>query len=143
MKPSGRLRVNTKMVHETVDAEVIIIDLDSGTYYSIMGTGADVWRAVERGLTRRQVLDAVAHAYAGDQAAVRPAVDAFLDDLVAHGIVLVDQDAGDDSPAPPSGPASGPFVPPTLTVHDNMADLLTLDPIHDVDERGWPNRGPE
>lgn len=140
-KLSGRLRVNTaKMVHETVDDEVIVINLDTGTYYSIMGTGAEIWRAVERGLSRGQLLDTMAHAYGGERAAVIAAVNAFLDDLMSHEIILVDEAGSEDIPAALNGPAARPFVPPTLAVHDNMADLLMLDPIHDVDEQGWPNR---
>ncbi len=31
-----------------------------------------------------------------------------------------------------------PFQIPVLDVYSDMQDLLLLDPIHDVDETGWP-----
>ncbi len=37
----------------------------------------------------------------------------------------------------------GHFEPPKLAKYTNMSDLLMLDPVHDVDEQGWPNRKPE
>ena len=33
----------------------------------------------------------------------------------------------------------GPFVPPTLEKYTDMQDLVLLDPVHEVDERGWPH----
>ena len=33
-----------------------------------------------------------------------------------------------------------PFEAPRLTKYTDMRDLLVLDPIHDVDESGWPAR---
>jgi hypothetical protein len=35
------------------------------------------------------------------------------------------------------------WVAPTLTVYADMQDLFQLDPIHDVDETGWPSRPAE
>ncbi len=31
------------------------------------------------------------------------------------------------------------FTEPTVHTYADMQDLLLLDPIHDVDETGWPN----
>jgi hypothetical protein len=31
-------------------------------------------------------------------------------------------------------------VPPVLERYTDMQELLFLDPIHDVDESGWPHR---
>ena len=36
------------------------------------------------------------------------------------------------------------YEPPTLKKYDDMADLLLVDPIHDVAaETGWPERRPD
>ncbi len=40
-----RFRVNTPTVtHETIDGEAVIINLDSGSYYSLVDVGATVWQ---------------------------------------------------------------------------------------------------
>jgi hypothetical protein len=36
--------------------------------------------------------------------------------------------------------AHAPYKAPALAVHEDMQDLITLDPIHDVDQVGWPTR---
>lgn len=45
------LRVNTpQVVCETIDGEVVIVNLDKGIYYSLLKTGADIWSRIERQL---------------------------------------------------------------------------------------------
>ena len=38
--------------------------------------------------------------------------------------------------------AKAVFQTPTLNADSDMEDLLLLDPIHDVDEKGWPQAKP-
>ena len=46
---------------------------------------------------------------------------------------------GKAEPQPqPRSPEGTAFNPPVLSVYSDMEDLLLLDPIHDVDETGWP-----
>lgn len=40
-------------------------------------------------------------------------------------------------------PASDEFQPPALESYTDMQDLLLLDPIHEVDEMGWPQKAPD
>ncbi len=143
---SQRLAVNRdKIVHETFDGEVIIINLDTGTYYSLAEAGLDVWRGVEQGVSREVLVDTLAQHYVADRAAVGSAVSQLLDELVAEEIVVLQPAVGDpDGPLQLDAPPEArPFAPPTLSRFTNMSDLLLLDPIHDVDEHGWPHRQPD
>jgi hypothetical protein len=47
-------------------------------------------------------------------------------EIVSHGL----DNNGIDKP---------PFEMPKLSKYTDMEDLLALDPIHEVDEMGWPN----
>ena len=49
-----RFRVNTPTVtHETIDGEAVIINLDSGNYYSLVEVGSFIWGLVERSFRER------------------------------------------------------------------------------------------
>ena len=41
-----------RVVHETIGGEVVAIDNDTGTYFSIEGSGVDVWNALVTGAQR-------------------------------------------------------------------------------------------
>lgn len=133
-------RVNTeRFAHETVDGEVIVIDMDEGNYFSMRGSAARIWQLAEQGHSAGAIVSAF-EALAGNVARpeIESGVGALLDRLAEEGIL---------QPAPPAGTSANPprlsaepFTAPVLEKHTEMQDLLTLDPIHEVDETGWPNR---
>lgn len=138
------LRINLeKVAHETIDGEVIIINLDSGTYYNLIDVALHIWQGLEVGATADQIASVLSGAYDLTKESSREAVDGLLASLLAEEI-LVPADVA----APPSTPfelaerTGLTFTPPVLTMHTNMSDLLMLDPIHDVDEQGWPSTPP-
>jgi hypothetical protein len=63
----------------------------------------------------------------------------FTNSLVAHGLVTAEPTVASVPATALDGPA-GSWEAPKLTVYEDMQDLLLLDPIHDVDETGWPAR---
>jgi hypothetical protein len=140
----GRLSVNSeKIVHETVDDEVIIINLDSGTYYSLVDVGLDVWRGVEQGASTEALVDALVERYAADRRTVAEAVASLVNEMVDQEIVRLEP-VEQPTKWPDLGKlAATSFRPPKLAAYTNMSDLLLLDPIHDVDEQGWPVRRPD
>jgi hypothetical protein len=131
-----RYRVNVPAVaSQTMAGEAILIHFDSGRYYSAEGAGADVIALIERGRTIGEVVDALAAATGEGRQAVEAAVAPFVGELCAEGL-LVPAEAGEISSA---APALGTrFAAPRLVTYTDLEDLLRLDPIHDVDDAGWP-----
>src|SRR4029077_6845299 len=134
------------VVSEIIDGEAVIMHLKSGNYYSTEHVGSQIWAWLEQGLSRSQILDCLASRYATAPAALAASLDAFLAELVAQD--LVGEVAGEPAksvlpePAPINCDAR-PFAAPVLNVYSDMKDLLLLDPIHDVDNIGWPTPKPE
>lgn len=135
-------RINApQVIGEVIDDEAIIVNLDSGAYYSLRGSGARTWELLTTGATLGYIVDALVAEYPAASEAVQPAVAALLAELEAEQ--LVSHSTQTDGSAPPPGPAQSsragqPFVAPVLEKFTDMADLLLLDPIHDVDAAGWP-----
>jgi hypothetical protein len=141
---SQALRINLeKVAHETIDDEVIIINLDTGTYYNVVGVALDIWQGLEAGASVDQITDALCAVYGITTDISREAVDGFLASLLAEEILApVDAAAPSSPPFQLTDRSGETFRPPVLTTHTNMSDLLMLDPIHDVDEQGWPSAPP-
>jgi hypothetical protein len=87
--------------------------------------------------------DVCKDAPAGEQ---REQVLEFCGRLIEEGLIRPGE-AGDAPRAgarpEPAQAATGVWVAPTITVYADMQDLFQLDPIHDVDETGWPSRPAE
>ena len=140
MSSSVRYHVNVpRVVHETIDGEVVIINLDTGSYYSLDGVGAAIWNRLEQSAAPSEIAGWLAEYYKKLASEMEPVVQALTDQLQAEELlvplapaVLPAAHANGASALPPV------FVAPVLHKHNDMQDLLLLDPIHEVDETGWP-----
>jgi hypothetical protein len=134
------LRVNAPAVtSETFDDEVVIVNFDNGKYHSVQGIGVDIWLALMTGATMTDLEAGLRDRFTDLPADFRDVLDRFVTSLRDEQLVV----AASPSPAPPADAvhvSNGrrPFVAPALTTFSDMQELLWLDPIHEVDESGWP-----
>jgi hypothetical protein len=127
-----------KVIHETLDDETVVVNLDTGTYYSLDKTGRATWLAFAAGATETEVVAHLAASYSGDLEAMARETRDLLAELLADG--LLEAVNGLDGPAPlPVVPGRPGFVKPRLAKHTDMQELILLDPVHEVDAAaGWP-----
>ena len=146
-----RIRVNRpKATEEIIDGEVLIINLDTGSYYSLVKTGAEVWQGIVQNLSKHQLVEQIVQCYDEQREMVENSIDTFLQELEREELIVLEQINGNDdnSDMPLRKTANGEverklkFEPPVLEKYTDMSDLLLMDPIHEVDESGWPNRKP-
>jgi len=151
MNSNNRLRINTpKIVHETIDGETVILNLDSGNYYSLVGVSAHIWGFIESGAPVNVIIERMKCDYNSDGTDVDGAVNKFVSELCQEGLTVPDKavtKAGFQWPAEKIAVSVNAekqsFTAPILNKYSDMQDLLLLDPIHDVDEEaGWPTSKP-
>lgn len=141
----SHFRVNGPgVIGEVLDGEAIIVNLDSGAYYSLDGVGAVVWTAAQAGATLAGAITLVTDRYTGESQQIAADVTALIEELLGEGLLTEsDAPAAESAPAAALLPADRPqFIKPVLQKYTDMADLLLLDPIHEVDEQGWPHPAP-
>ena len=140
------MRAGQWIKHERLDDEVMVIDLNSGAYFSFVGAAADVWSLVTSGYDAGAASDLVAARYSADPASVRTDVSQFLTELGEQGLLSdapAEAGAVPDVPPVELGPATAAYETPHLERYDDLADLLLLDPVHEVDPVGWPAGKPQ
>lgn len=138
------------IIHETIDGETVIVNLDSGNYYSLDKVGANVWSSIEKGSSLQQVFEDVFLNYEAEGEEIKKAVSQLLTVLHEEDLIVtleLDKSGSDSVSAvrdrTDSGERRRSFEVPFLHKYDDMQELLLLDPIHEVDETGWPNVKPE
>jgi hypothetical protein len=136
-----RYRVNSPhVISETVDGETIIVNLASGHYFSLQGTAVDVWAGLERGQALEEVVFALEQHYEAPEGEIGKAVTRLVEDFVAGDLLVPDSTGVAPELAPTDAMGErAPFVPPTFTQFTDMQDIILLDPVHEVDTRGWPH----
>lgn len=139
MEPT--LKVNSpSVVAEVIDGEAVIMDLASGHYFSTQHVGCDIWRGIELGATRSAIVRSLASAYEVEPDAASEAVASFVGELLKHNLVVESNGtlAGAEELVTWLNDTGRPFSRPVLNAYTDMEELLLLDPIHDVDQAGWP-----
>jgi len=124
-----------KVAHEIIDGEAIVIHFDTGNYYSLAGIASQLWQWFAAGATRQQILDA----FQDLQSDQIQSIDAFTDALVKEEILEKNVADAGRQPTSPLPSHEVAFEEPKFSKYNDMQNLLLSDPIHDVDETGWPN----
>ena len=106
MIDAQRFRVNAEnVVYETIDDAGVIVNMNSGIYYSVVGPGAEIWALIYDGTSTLLIVRALEGRYSA------PRED--LEAGAAHEAYKLR------------------FEAPVLERYSDMEDLLLLDPIHD------------
>ena len=145
-----RYRVNAPgVVHQTIDGEAVIIHLEHGFYYSLDKVGADVWAAIHSGMSVPALTARLKERCAQPGAEIDTAIASLLEELKREDLIVEDAAVPGISPEEATAPDGGfrpqamPFERPVLRKYTDLQDLLLLDPIHQVDEAGWPEPRPD
>ena len=70
-----------------IDDEIVVMNLDTGTFFSMSGTGRAIWELLDDHSDRSRLLTALAQYYAQDEAAIAVELDEFVASLSAAGLV--------------------------------------------------------
>lgn len=145
LRACARFRLNQpSVVAETIDGEVMAIDLESGTYYSVAGAGAAIFDALVAGRSIGALRGDLAATFDADNATLEADLDRFAQQLLAEGVLVPDADAADAGPELPT-PTRDAMPRAVYTGlrferYDDMRALLVVDPVHEVGDFGWPQR---
>lgn len=128
-----------RFVDETVDDEALIMDMVRGTYYSCTGASTTAWNALATG---NDIATVVAHIATGYEITTERAaadLDAFVAALLAEGMLVEAPEANGADAALPAPVVGVPYAPLAFERFTDLADLILLDPVHDVGDAGWPH----
>lgn len=131
------LKINDqKVVSETVSGETIVINLETGTYYSLNETASFLWDNIMRKIRIDDLINLCERAYKDDSESVANSVRAFVEEMISEQLVS----ESDEEPGAFLSEVATlkPFVPPKFEIYSDMQEMLLADPIHDVDATGWP-----
>ena len=138
-----RFKIRTPLtIHETVEGEVVMVNLETGNYYSLVGSDARIWASIERTATIAEIVADLRASFDAIADGVEDGVRSFLDELTREGLIVPMDGESEGCAELPLPMAAGrqPFEPPVLQKFTDMRELILLDPVHEVEEdKGWPH----
>ncbi len=129
------------LAHDTIDGETVIMDMRRGVYFRLEGAAALAWENLVTGVSPSALAEVIGRHHAAAPGEIGAALDAFLPALLADGLIeRAAADAVAGRSVPPIAAAAPLPAFAGLHIHrfNDLDELLWVDPIHEVDETGWP-----
>jgi hypothetical protein len=137
-----RYRVNApQVIAETVAGETMIVNLGTGHYFNLQGAGVDIWECVEQGLTEPTIVAILEARYSAEEGEIDGSVRGFVGELEREDLIVQAEGQApvSEHAVPRAAGERAPFQSPSLSKFVDMQDIILLDPVHEVDSRGWPH----
>ena len=135
--------MNFKLSKEIFDLEdfsneIVIINSNTGSYFTISGSAVTVLRWFFLPISMENVNRLIQETFPNEVSQASEFVEWLKLQGLFHPNGTSEGIMHETTPAPESMPIV--FNEWTYTRFDDMSDLIRLDPIHDVSEKGWPHR---
>jgi len=131
MEAHTRLRVREPDVAgKVIDGEAVIINLASGMYYSLNGSGSAVWELTEKGCTLAEAADALSSAFKIPAETAQRDVSRLWENLLAENLMVVSEDSSAKGVDKGAISVNGgtEYAAPALTKFEDMVDLFAAAP---------------
>ena len=131
---------NGPVVFENYNNEVVAVNLDSGAYYSLVGACSQLWNLIFTNHSVEQISKHFMTTLEGDSELIKSALHSILKQLEEAGLIIENLSTEPSTATAVTETAieKKPFNGFEMTVYTDMQDLLLLDPVHDIDDSGWP-----
>ncbi|MDH7445522.1 PqqD family protein [Aquimarina sp. 2201CG14-23] len=134
-----RYLINTPMViADIMDDEIIILNMESGKYYSAMNTGAIAWQTLSNGYTIEEASEIISKHFAISNDLVLKDLNTISTQFLADGLIMTSEVKKPVINVDVS--AYKTYTTPEITTYTDMEKLLLMDPVHEVENMGWPNK---
>jgi len=128
-----------KVISEVLDGETIIINLENGNYYSMNDTGSDLWGRIKSQQSMENIIKGFVNQYTADISEIERSIDEVINFLLTDHLIIK-ADVSDESIDEIAEVAKKEFIKPIINRFEDMQDMLLADPIHEVDNIGWPTQ---
>lgn len=130
-----------EVVDEIFEDEIVVINFENGNYFSLRQSAIDIWQGVREGRSIRSIASLLEAKYEIKAEEAETIVSELVGQLERDGLIRVSSETKQVLSVPRQTEKLV-FAAPLYEKFTDMNDLLVLDPMHDVDENGWPHVNP-
>lgn len=134
----------SKVIYEVLNTEAIIINFNTGDYFALPHISKLIWQLLERNISTFNMTQLFSAYFKCDENRVLTDITQFLDQLEQEGLIVA-YDGGAQQECNELEDIIGKdcrhweYDSPAVQKYTDVQSLLTIDPIHDVSDAGWPN----
>ena len=118
--------------------EVVLVNLESGVYYSLKYSAAQIWIRLINQYSPTEVFADLIQIYQVDENDLISDINLFITQLLEDKIIKIASETEKKSIEFNSKGILVTYTSPVVETFSDMQEILLLDPVHDVDKAGWP-----
>ena len=128
-----------KVFADFADDQFIVLNHVNGEYYSFDKTSSIVLKALTEGCSTEDLVKAFCNRYDSEVTGAPEHIKRFVEQLISLGIIIPGGNEEGNAEKYVAAIDSEKMPELSCEVFTDVADLLMMDPIHEVDEKaGWP-----
>jgi hypothetical protein len=113
---------------KVMDGEAILINLATGTYYSMLATGGFIWSLIERRMSLNGIVRNLAIIYDAEEQKLEADVVSLCQALCDEGLLTISTEGNTSDTILPHTVGRLEYTTPTLEKFTDMAEMFALDP---------------
>ena len=136
MDPKARYQINyPNVVAESFGSESVIVNLEKGTYFSLDEFATVLWNLICTHMALGAISTLLIQKFPQNQSEGTHEFKQFFEVLIEHQLI---KEYSEGSVVREYVFPQIQYSKPVITVHNDLQDILLLDPVHDVNKEGWP-----
>ena len=132
------------IVSEEINNEIVVINLETGFYYSLNKIASVIWNLISKRIPHKQILEYIILNNAVKEEIAQKDLDELLSKLIKERLIfhnnstIEEKDIKDFEINNEIIQKKIKYQQPYIRKHLDMQELLKMDPIHEVTDLGWP-----
>jgi hypothetical protein len=131
-------KFDNNILSDVFGEEVVLVNLDSGMYYSLRGSATQIWIRLFNQYSLIEILADLIQIYQVTENQLITDINLFVTQLLELKIIKTATDAERKEIDFISKDVLIDYSTPVVEIFSDMQEILLLDPVHDVDKSGWP-----
>lgn len=129
---------DNNIISDVFGDEVVLVNLESGVYYSLRESAAQMWIRIIEQYSTTEILTDLNQIYQVGEYDMVSDINIFVAQLLEEKIIKIVTGSEKKSINFNSKGTLVIYKTPVLETFSDMQEILLLDPVHDVDKAGWP-----
>ena len=129
---------DNNIISDVFGEEVVLVNLQSGVYYSLKYSAAQIWIRLINQYSPTEVFADLIQIYQVDENDLISDINLFITQLLEDKIIKIASETEKKSIEFNSKGILVTYTSPVVEAFSDMQEILLLDPVHDVDKAGWP-----
>ena len=86
---SKKVDFSDRLFIQEVDGEMVLLDMESESYFGLDATASDIWRLLQEGKTLDETVAALLEIYDVDAETLRKDLNSFVSELLNQGLATL------------------------------------------------------